>query len=243
MTIKALRSVAALSGAMALGGAALACTQPPNPPAPPTIHIEQMGPNTFCIWICNYTAAGAQAGTDFCLCAINKLGVIQSVKSVEVYSLVGPGGPLNDPCTGGRLTPLFPQPWDFEGNPNTGLSFANFAGEGDWEGLLAFTTQNIQQQVPITIKITVNLVSSRATLQDLVNAMQSGNPPFIGTAKGNPDGTIMMNPMHPPAVLPAGMINIIGGAIPTLSEWGLIVCGVLMLGGGAVALRWFGRAV
>lgn len=40
-----------------------------------------------------------------------------------------------------------------------------------------------------------------------------------------------------------GSVTVEQVAVPTLSEWGLIAMGVLMLGGGAVAVRWFGRAV
>jgi hypothetical protein len=225
MQIGKLVTAAALTGSLVIGGAALACS---SPPGPPQILIEQVGPNTYCIWVCNYTAAGASAG-DFCVCAINNLGVITGGFLTEQTFWADPFDPGNP---------------NFAANPNTGFSFDEFfpSTEGNWEGFFALTVAPIQGNRPINLKFTVN-VAPATSVNDLADAISGGPgraaPPFIGTGKGNPDGTIMPDPMHPPEAMPALSVTILGAPIPTVSEWGLIITGILLLSGGVVAMRFY----
>jgi hypothetical protein len=220
--------------AVSLTGGALGCSS--DPPTPPVIHIEQKTANVFCIWICGYTAAGAAAG-DFCVCALNQLGPIQSVDNVLFFQ-PSMAGTMADPCNpGGSLEP-FTQ-WEYIPNPVTGAAFQAFAGGGNWSGFFSQTLGSIPPGGrPLTIKFEVTLAPSSSST-DLAEAITQnvlrGSAPFVGTGKGNPDGSIMFNPMHPPAVEPASMVFIIGSeAIPTLGEWGLIATA-----GGLLTFGWF----
>jgi hypothetical protein len=220
-------SVSALVVAVGLGSAANACQDPPV--GPPSIQIVQVSATTYCIWICNYSTAAALPG-QFCTCAINKLGVIDNIKAVDVF-LTSIDGTMPDPCNPGQF--VIPLPgWSFNPNSNIGQTYQNQAGSGNWEGLLSATAQPIQPGRPITIKITLNVLPG-VTSSDLSSAIDAGDPPFIGAGESNMDGTALV-PGHF-SLRSAGLIGVMG--VPALGLAGLAVLGSGFAAAGIVAVR------
>lgn len=224
---KKIASVVALVGAMGLCSASSACTEPPV--GPPSIQIVQLTATTYCIWICNYTTVLAMPG-QFCTCALNKLGVIDNIKAVDVF-LTSIDGSMPDPCNPGAF--VIPLPgWSFNPNSNIGQTYQNQAGSGNWEGLLTATSQSVQPGRPITIKITLNVLPG-TTSSDLASAIDTGDPLFIGAGESNMDGTALV-PGHF-ALRAAGMIGVMG--VPALGMVGLAVLGSGFAAAGIVAVR------
>lgn len=225
---KTFASVVALAGSMGVCSATMACTM--DPPTPPVIHIEQVGPTTYCIWICNYTTAGAGLGT-FCSCALNKVGVIANIKDVDVfYSFPKPGGMMPDPCNGGST--LFPVPeWNWNPNSNLAATYQAQAGSGNWEGLLAATSGSVQGGRAVTIKFTINVLPG-VTPGQLAGAIDTGDPLFIGTGESNSAGTMLI-----PGHFSLRSVVLGSATVPALGLAGLAVLGSGFAAAGIVAVR------
>lgn len=149
----------------------MACVE--IPPDPPDFWVRDVGPNEVDVIIHDYTTYGANAGADYCACALNLPATFGQVISATII----------DRNTGQPM-PGF----TFGPNPNTTAGF-NAVVPADWNGFSSDVSQLITAGIPIDIVFRVHdperLVSGAAIADHLSNA----GVELIATDGADPDGS------------------------------------------------------
>lgn len=200
--------------------AAVACGTPP--PQPPDVWVTFHTPTRVWIVFHGYTSFGTANG-GFCACSLNQAGTILAVRNVRFI----------DPTSGSPI-PGFA----FAPNSATGIAFNGAAGAppaAAFQGFFATVSQAIPQGLPIDIQFDVD-VAAGTTLAQLAADLQGAN--VLGTDEGTSTGglagthlnivaagAVMQQPPAPPP------------AVPTISQWGLMILALLLLAGGTIVTR------